>query len=168
MNKLIALIFALSVTPAHAATLDATCVAKGRYGNGHSPLVTNSEISFRLSGDSDSATLREIRGTVMVAWDFDKDLSPDLLNNENAYVGHFRTSRISSNPAYSPRRYKNYLQFQKLDAAETTGNESGMWGDFVVEKTAFERRTETFQAHYIFQAGDHIGGTLHFTCTKQD
>ncbi|NUM88562.1 MAG: hypothetical protein HUU37_05085 [Bdellovibrionales bacterium] len=172
--KTIALLFAFmaattattATTATAATTIDAECVARGKYGRSGGGIVTNSELSFRLSGDAESATIRSVRGTVKVAYNYEGD-TPDTLNESNAYIGYFQTARIENNPGYRPRRYKNYFQFQKLNAVRTTGHESGMWGDLVVEKTAFLRGTDAFQAHYIFQAGDHMGGTIHFKCTKE-
>lgn len=165
--KAITLFLALAAGSAQATTIDASCVAIGRYGSGgYNPMTTNSSLTFRLTGDADGATIRSVRGIVRVAWDYDKDLPPENLNDENAYVGHFQINSLDTNPNYRPRRYKDYFQFKKFNASRTTGNESGMWGEFVVEKAALLRRAKRFLAHYIFQAGDHIGGTLHFTCER--
>ena len=63
---------------------------------------------------------------------------------------------------YKPTKYKNHFKFEDIDAAFTAGNEDGMWGDFILEK-GFAKE---ISAHYIFQAGDHMGGTVDFTCQK--
>ena len=39
-----------------------------------------------------------------------------------------------------------------------------MWGELVIENK-FEI-AEEFEAHYIFQAGDDVGGTIHMNCKQ--
>jgi hypothetical protein len=81
------------------------------------------------------------------------------------YKGWFNMKSIDENLDYKPRKYKNYSQFRDFDA---TSSKQGMWGYFVLEKE--NRQTQnsnggsTLMAHYIFQAGDHIGGTIDFVC----
>ena len=42
-----------------------------------------------------------------------------------------------------------------------------MWGDsFVISKKLLTAEDETFDAHYVFKAGDHMGGTVDLTCSK--
>lgn len=79
----------------------------------------------------------------------------------NSYMGFFDFDKISYNPNYKPIRYKGYTQFKKFDAIHTAGLESGMWGEFVMDITTPD---VPFDARYIFQAGDHMGGVVIFTC----
>lgn len=79
-----------------------------------------------------------------------------------SYIGNFKIRSVTENPDYKPTKYKGFSQFQKFNATDTEGSsESGMWGEFVLDK---KTDRDTFKAHYIFQAGDHMGGTLHFNC----
>ena len=77
------------------------------------------------------------------------------------YQGAFTAVKLIENPDYKPRRYKGYSQFRDFDASKSM---SGMWGELVIERNT---KKEKFQAHYIFQAGDHMGGTLHLTCSQR-
>lgn len=69
-----------------------------------------------------------------------------------------------SNPKYRPVRYKNMVQFKNFDAVKTKGFEDGMWGSFLIDRSL----NDGVEAKYIFQAGDHMGGTVKFKCRVQD
>ena len=100
--------------------------------------------------------LNDIEGTIKT--------SPET--PDESYIGNFKIASLTENPKYRPNKYKGYSQFPKLDATDTTGSsEEGMWGQLLLEKDTSKR---TFQAHYVFQAGDHMGGTLHLTCSVRD
>lgn len=99
-------------------------------------------------------TIREIEGRIQIA-----DITGDM---DNAYKGRFAIQKLTENPNYRPRKYKNYSQFEDFDATDTDGSaERGMWGTLLLEKSLDQGRA---QARYIFQAGDHMGGTVHFDC----
>jgi hypothetical protein len=76
------------------------------------------------------------------------------------YYGVFSFEKISNNPKYKPTKYKDYVQFQDFDAIRTS-SQDGMWGQLVINK---ELKKEGMTAHYIFQASDHMGGTIDLTC----
>jgi hypothetical protein len=80
-----------------------------------------------------------------------------------AYYGTFQYDSIVANAKYRGRTYKNHSQFS-MDATATNDNDGGgIWGKLVVSKNV---KDKTFDAHYIFQAGDHMGGTVDFTCQR--
>ena len=82
------------------------------------------------------------------------------------YIGNFKIAAITENVKFRPNKYKGYSQFQKFDATDTLNStEDGMWGQLVVAKNTSRA---IFHAHYIFQAGDHMGGTLHLSCKVQN
>jgi hypothetical protein len=76
------------------------------------------------------------------------------------YYGIFSFDKISNNSSYKPTKYKDSVQFKDFDAIQTSSNE-GMWGELVISK---ELPQKEFVAHYIFKAGDHLGGTVDFSC----
>ncbi|MCY4644312.1 MAG: hypothetical protein OXB88_06795 [Bacteriovoracales bacterium] len=67
----------------------------------------------------------------------------------------------TENPDYRPRKYKGYSQFGDFD-----GTLGDVWGQLVIDsQTKFKAKEKNFKAHYIYQAGDHYGGTLHLSCS---
>ncbi len=65
-----------------------------------------------------------------------------------------------------PSVYKNHYRFQNIDARFTGGSENGMWGEFVVSKDLAKTRDTNIKVdgHYVFKAGDHLGGTIDYEC----
>ncbi len=116
----------------------------------------DADLKFTVSRDTKEIT--NLSGHIFVQHVFIED--QEIAVN-NSYLGFFKFDKLSSNPNYNPSRYKNYTQYKKFDAIHTAGLESGMWGAFVVDLT---KTTPTFDARYIFKAGDHMGGTVLFTC----
>jgi hypothetical protein len=76
-------------------------------------------------------------------------------------MGFFKTEVLSANSNYNPRKYIGFAQFNNFDAAHTTGQEDGMYGYIAVD---ISPNKEEFEAFYVFQAGDHMGGTVLFKC----
>ncbi|MEK6705882.1 MAG: hypothetical protein AABZ06_08850 [Bdellovibrionota bacterium] len=131
------------------------CVAKGKSlaNNGGGLLTAAATLSFAETKNAQGLrVLKNIEGRIQS--------SPE--NADSSYIGNFKIASLTENPNYRPNKYKGYSQFQSFDATDTTNSvEDGMWGQLVLEKNTSKR---TFQAHYIFQAGDHMGGTLHLVC----
>ncbi|MCB0366456.1 MAG: hypothetical protein H6624_07650 [Bdellovibrionaceae bacterium] len=87
----------------------------------------------------------------------------------NGYYGIFHGKDLAEKPFQRASKYKNHYRFQDFDAAFTAGAESGMWGYLVVNKDIHNMRdggVKEVDAHYIFQAGDHMGGTVDFVCSR--
>jgi hypothetical protein len=99
--------------------------------------------------------LYNVRGEVRASYEDAK------LGEDGSYIGSFNFTRVDANPKYSPRRYLGFTQYANFNAFQTRGREDGMWGQFVLEQ---DLTKTVVQAHYIFQAGDHMGGTLHMSC----
>lgn len=164
MKSILFVLFVLSAGSAFAATDTITCTAKGKKlaQNGSSTmLLSDSELTFNVKENSEGVrTLTDISGEVKVS--FEVEDPSEELNNDNSYVGIFSKASIKENTEYNPRKYKNFSQFPDFDAYKTTGSESGMWGQFLLEKS----NAKKLSAKYIMQAGDHMGGTLHFNCKR--
>lgn len=121
-------------------------------------MKVDSELIINL--DRETKIISKVVGHIFVQQSFIED---EPIGVENSYLGFFYLDSVASNPNYRPTRYKGYTQFKDFDATHTAGHESGMWGEFVMDLT---KSTETFDARYIFQAGDHMGGTVLFTCRR--
>lgn len=121
-------------------------------------LRVDAEINFDL--DSVTKELTKTVGHIFVQQFYIED---EVISNENSYMGFFYFEKLSPNPNYKPIRYKDYTQYKVFNALHTAGLESGMWGNFVMNLTKW---SETFDARYIFQAGDHMGGTVIFKCKR--
>lgn len=169
MKFIFGFIFSLSVLPpvANAAT-DIHCFAKGNRAGGNDAGPFMVDVSLRLNIAYDRTAKGHVvngGGELKVASPFEELKSPEELNEDNAYIGVFRIVNSPENTNYRPRRYKGFMQFPDFDAAETKGRESGMWGSFLLQR--IYKTAPRFQAKYIFQAGDHMGGTVHLTCTRE-
>lgn len=119
-------------------------------------LKVDAEINFELN--KETKMLTKIIGHIFVQQSF---IENEDISIENSYMGFFNFEGISSNPNYRPIRYKGYTQYKDFDAIHTAGLESGMWGAFTAD---LRSTSDTFDARYIFQSGDHMGGTVLFTC----
>jgi hypothetical protein len=148
---------AICGTQAFAAEKVIECSAHGKSfsNNGGGLLPAKAELSFaETKSASGLRVLRNIEGSVRVA-----EIGGSLADG---YVGNFKIASLTENARYNPRKYKGFSDFQSFDATDTNGSaEDGMWGDLVLDKNTSQAQ---FEAHYIFKAGDHMGGTLHLNC----
>lgn len=151
-------IFMLLSLPAMAGPRLAVSCAK--YGRNGQPAYAKVSLAFEIAidGRNDERTIYDLRGEVRAALD-----KAELDSEGGGYIGGFSIPRVSEDPAYKPVKYKNSSKFPGVDAKETRGLESGMWGYLVVPRDV----RGTFESHYIFQAGDHMGGTIHMSCRAQ-
>lgn len=133
-----------------------TCRADKTIQPGFPSIKTHAEITFDL--DRTTKTISNAIGHIYVQSPYSE--AHEEISTENSYMGFFKAASVSANPNYRPIRYKNYTQFKNFDAAHTTGQEDGMWGSLVLDLNS----ATPFDARYIFQAGDHMGGTVLFTC----
>ncbi len=150
----------LAFQPAFAADKNVICEAKGMSLSrmGSTPAGALAKFTFvDTTNDAGVRVLKNVVGNVKTI-----EIYQDYENN---YLGSFKFETVTENSNYRPRRYVGYSQFKDFNAASTEGSqEDGMWGEFVLEKNTHQPK---FQAHYIFKAGDHMGGTMHFTCSVQ-
>lgn len=156
MKSLIALSSLLLATQAFSAE-QVTCHAEKFLTSG-STGKADARISFELNVEE--KTISKVIGHIFVQSTFSDD---EVINVEEAYMAFFQIDSLSASENYKPLKYKGFSQFKDFDAAHTTGLEEGMWGQFVVDLKSTSKK---FDARYIFQAGDHIGGTVLFTCRR--
>lgn len=151
------LIFAALTLSSQVFSEEVNCRAeKSIQENETTGMKTDADISFTI--DREAKVISNLIGHIFVQQVF---IENEDIGVYNSYMGFFKFNDIPHNPNYRPIRYKGYTQFKEFDAIHTAGLESGMWGEFVIDLT---KTTQTFDARYIFQAGDHMGGTVLFTC----
>jgi len=153
---LISLLMLLAVS-AHSAT-KVTCRSERTIQAGLSRLATDAELSFELEKKGNASVLTKIVGHIFIKGPYDDSV---VFDTENTYMGFFKIDSLTANGDYGPRKYIGYAQFNDFDAAHTVGLEDGMFGYLAVDVTSNKKE---FQAFYVFQAGDHMGGTALFNC----
>ncbi len=80
------------------------------------------------------------------------------------YTGVFNGD-FKNHEGYRPSVYTNHFKFNEFNAKVTSRHDGGgMWGYLVIKK---DNTSDKIDAHYVFQAGDHIGGTIDMTCSKK-
>ncbi|WP_299002853.1 hypothetical protein [uncultured Shewanella sp.] len=128
--------------------------------NGDLGAKVDSRLELRLKqGDDGLVSLIQGMGHLITNYAADEN----LLDDEYAYYGLFNTHSLTENPNYAPRVYINHHQFKAFNAMVTNSNDGGgMWGNLVIPKTL----TAEIEVHYIFQAGDHMGGTVDYQCVR--
>ena len=148
--------FALLFVSAGAFAGPKTTIRCEKDGKNGQPGYARANISFEIETDirTDLRTITDLRGEILAAYDKKE------ANSADAYIGTFAIKSAEENPNYRPVKYKDSSQFQKIEAKETRGPENSMWGSLIVPK----KTTGSFEVHYIFQAGDHMGGTIHMDC----
>jgi len=161
---LFTLLATFASSSAYASTYEFTCtpqyVSQGS-GPSHDIDVAGS-LDVKLTYvDSNSPVTIDYDGKLKAGYDFDGSNEMD-----DMYVGTFKNSKESK---LSPRarKYKDssYYRFPDFDADSTGRHDGGgMWGYLVISKGLFQNNT--FDAYYVFQSGDHMGGTMSLTCSK--
>ena len=159
--KAILLFFSLSLgLPALAGPVwkDYVCLAEQLRQNGTLYPVSSS-LEFTVVESDGTYTIESLVGNVIAKNYRDASATLDF----SSYHGIFHFSQLVNNPAYAGRTYQNHIQFKKFDALHTnTHDGGGMWGYFVLGKT--EAGQATTDGHYVFKAGDHMGGTIDYQC----
>ncbi|MBI2604622.1 MAG: hypothetical protein HYW49_00945 [Deltaproteobacteria bacterium] len=115
---------------------------------------------FSASAINGRIVISRLTGTVRTV---DPAVGGDLNNLNDVYIGYFKIRTLVNNPDFNPRKYTGYVQFKNVDAVRTAGLESGMWGTLVLD---LRSGRQPFSGAYIFQAGDHMGGTIHLRCAQ--
>jgi hypothetical protein len=87
------------------------------------------------------------------------------------YYSVFNVERALSSRAPRARKYKDedYFRFTELrDSLDNRFDGGGMNGYFVISRKIKDvDYGETVDAHFVVQSGDHFGGTIDYTCTKE-
>ncbi len=141
------------------------CVAEGTLSSDVGRAFVNGKVStakvnVKFTDMVNEEGLRELKnfhGTMKL------ELTPRGL--DNILEANFMTQSLIENENYRPIKYKGYTQFPELraESMSPTSVEKDMRGNFVMSKV---KRDGTAKAYYIFQAGDHHGGTVPMDCYK--
>ena len=133
-------------------TLQYTCQA-----NGTNKLSHYSGADYVAEAKFNIVERRTIEGLRVIAADGRFKFARQNWEKQDEDEYTVKIEYIEENPYYRPRRYKNYSQFPNFDFI------GDMWGDLIISK---ETTQDKFYAHYLFQQGDHMGGTLHLSCSR--
>ncbi len=94
----------------------------------------------------------------------------DGLKTLELFDGYSQVSGEKVVSSLSPKATKytddDYYRFKDIKGTvESDQDGGGLNGYLVIEKVALKTDGEKpFEAHYVFQHGDHTGGTLDYTC----
>ncbi len=111
----------------------------------------HSRIEFDIFQQAQEKSLRNLIGHVYLT-------QPHLDQLAEGYYSLFQFKEILQNKNYRPRIYLDHIQFAQFNSAKSNSHDGGgMWGSFIL-------KNDFSQAHYVFKAGDHIGGTLDYKC----
>ncbi len=157
---LITLIISTVATPALAKTYlgEWTCIATNIR-------AYDAEVESRLVLDvrinEDVVSIHSLVGHVVVS------RSADNISVNNQYYSVFASKQLPQNLNYKPRVYKNYIQFKNIQDAGSNSYDGGnMNGELVIHKDIKEDKVDNVSASYIFQSGDHLGGTIDYECQR--
>lgn len=155
------------VFAANAFASEADCVAIGKKtvgGNNTGAFVSNSRVVLHFKESSNPLEMK-VTGTIKSFYG-EEDIEPDDLTDDlGAYIGNFDTEFIAEDKGYRPQKYKDY---HKFDGVESIEDPQRPWADSYYGYMAVSDRfksSKKFHVAYIFTAGDHFGGVLHFTCS---
>jgi len=147
-----ALILLLATAHSYGAekTARRICTAKLFRSNGVEAMpLENGLLYLTVSKTDDKVTLTKVVGHLLI----------------EDYYAIFNGENLPEKPyVRAPSQYTNHYRFS-LTATETAGSESGMWGHLIVNKDLFESNGRV-DAHYVLQAGDHLGGTVDLECDQ--
>ncbi|MCX4025669.1 hypothetical protein H0A36_20030 [Endozoicomonas sp. SM1973] len=137
------------------------CYADGKIRQNGAGAPVNSRFEMKLMKDEKGLIyLTQALGHVLVT----DETGPSILADRYGYYALFRFGRLYQNPDYNPVVYHDHYQFKPFNAVTTNGFDGGgMWGSFVLPKSL----NKEVSAHYIFQAGSHIGGTIDYKCKRR-
>lgn len=168
--RFVALImFALVSASGYADVVRGTveCTAKKalQMGGGASEDFTvNSSLYLSLKTE-DGVTILDHIGHVKISND-----SSAAATASTVYYGQFFGKKVPVTLSPRARKYTDaeYYRFKDFDALNTSGHDGGgMWGYLVVSKAYYNGNgSQPFAAHYVFKAGDHIGGTVNYSCVR--
>lgn len=155
MKAILIILTFLSIT-SKADIINYTCISKDIRQNG-SDVYGAMELRFDLVKEEGKVFLEDVMGAVTVSQE------SELFSND-VYYAIFSFNEIDYNKNYKPVKYKNHFQFPNFDDFRSNRHDGGgFWGELVVENSP---SLEMINAHYIFQSGDHMGGTVDLTCKR--
>ncbi len=154
------IVLAALTLSSQAFSSEVTCRAEKAIQPGFENMKADAQLEFKL--DRETKTITELNGHIFVQNPYAE--ANEEISTENSYMGFFKFDSLAHNENYRPNRYKGFTQFKEFDAVHTAGQESGMWGALVLDLS----KADKFEARYIFQAGDHMGGTVLMTCRSRN
>ena len=123
-------------------------------------LPVQGALKFTYVSEGNSAKLKNLVGFVAVNYDFNVQASAEDNQIDN-YTGAF-AGEFANDPNYNGTTYTNHHAFKEFNAGITGRTDGGgMWGYLALNK---DNGTDDIDAHYVFQSGDHIGGTVDLMC----
>jgi len=133
------------------------CDVQGARQNG--ALIADGVVRFTYSTDGESSKLFDVIGYLTVNYKFNVS-EPEIKNYIGVFLGAFENKK-----SYRGQVYKNHHKFENFDAELTSQYDGGgMFGYLTVNKNNGKGHID---AHYVFQAGDNIGGTFDLKCRKR-
>ena len=159
MKANLILIFILS---SNLMAAEVVCKSNNSIQIGAAHMKTEAILNFDLLKNGNKSTLKNVEGHVFVKSPFEDEAAD--FSEEDSYRGYFKIDSLNANPDYRPSKYKGYAQFPKFNAYKTDGREDGMWGYLALDVSSDD---SSFKAAYVFQAGDHMGGTVLFDCEEK-
>lgn len=156
MKSLISVgILVLSMQAQSFEAIHCEAIKAVQYGSAN--LAANADFNFELERNGNLSVMKNIKGHIFVKSQFEDG---DTINPDNSYMGYFQIQSLMANTNYNPNKYKDWFQFKDFNATSTQGVEDGMWGSLLLDLSS----DDYFDARYIFQAGDHMGGTVILKC----
>lgn len=140
----------------------AVCHSNKSIQIGTDNLKTDAELKFDLIKNGNKSVISNVNGHVFVKAPFEDIES--TFSEEDSYMGFFQIDSLTANSDYHPSKYKGYAQFLKFNAFKTAGREDGMWGYLALDVST---KDNAFKGAYVFQAGDHMGGTVLLDCEEK-
>lgn len=127
--------------------------------------LTNSRLFLKIENSNDDVELSSYFGHVSGAKFVEGRDTMTRVDFYSQFLG--KDLAASSAPKATTYPDDKYLRFKDFNASiETEQDGAGMNGYLVVSRKAISvtTRKQSFDAHYVFQHGDHTGGTIDFTC----
>ncbi len=157
MNKTLFILSSLLLS----ISANAAYICQGNEVRQHGSLKAEATLSFNLHClNGPKCFLSGLEGYIIAGGDRYSD-------PETVYQGYFKIKSMINDTNYNPRKYKNAKVYRNVNAYKTSGAEQGMWGDLILSKPTRTNGAD-LEAHYVFKAGDHMGGTIHMSCVKVD
>lgn len=137
------------------------CVPFKAIQNKINSITVNGEFIFELKRENKKSEIRNFNGEIFILNPYENEDGLDNnLTKDNSFWGNFSIESLTANQSYIPLKYKNHLQFKNIKSFESNFNL--IFGEFLIGPNL--NKESEFFSYYIFKAGDHMGGTIIFTC----
>jgi hypothetical protein len=124
-------------------------------------------INFAANAQGDRAVLRQFIGHVAI----ERFVEGRGSMASASYYGHFKGSEHVSVLRPAARKYTDdkYFAFDDFDSTASLSWDGGrFFGTLVISKDVLKKEAGEFSAHYVLQAGANTGGTIDYTCVRQN